>query len=88
MVHFLNEKSTNNELSSTKTEADNLNETQLKKIDEEVDLIRSKLNEIEGEHVKLDAVIEKAKGKKINEKIEVKYLFISVFCYSKFFCIL
>ena len=71
LEYFLKEKSSTNELNGEKTIADELNEKQLKMIEQEINSIKFKLNEIDKDHLKLDSIIEQAKGKRINEKFEI-----------------
>ena len=54
-----------------KTIADEMNIEQLKRIEEEIIATRLKSDELEKEHLKLDAIIEKSKGRKVNDKFEI-----------------
>jgi COMPASS component SPP1 len=71
LEYFLKEESNELNNENRETVADELNKKQLKTIDEEINSIKLKLNEIDKEHLKLDLIIEQAKGKKINEKYEI-----------------
>lgn len=74
-MYFLNEKPLNDYIEkgkhNLKCVSDELNEFQLKKIVDEIEMSKIKLNEIEEKHLKLDLLLEKAKYEKIDENYEV-----------------
>jgi transcription initiation factor TFIIIB Brf1 subunit/transcription initiation factor TFIIB len=75
ILNFLKENQTqinsNRQKPQIQIQADILNETQIKKISNEIESIRNELNLVEEKHIKLDGIIERAKNEKINENCEV-----------------
>lgn len=69
LVHFL--KSRIEQYNESPCYSNMLNQTELERINTEIETLRLKLTDLEQKHLDLDRIIERAKFKKINPSIEV-----------------
>ncbi len=73
LVHFL--KARIEQYNESPCYSNILNQTELEKINSEIESLKLKLNDLEQKHLDLDRIIERAKFKKINPSIEVSQWF-------------